>query len=445
MGGEPQSVKTSFLQALANLKNLTGQTPYIRMGGNSADQTWFPNDQPKPYSRIDFALNATLLQVLDVVAKKSETKFSLGLNFLNATGSWIAMDEVKAFHTFMDWNNVYGLEIGNECDMYDENGIRPKDGWTFEEYRNEFQNYTQSIYESKLTPSEIIVGATFAYKPTWFNGLETFIPETKSECNRYSIHAYPMNRCDGNTYPSIAHLMLDGNGGGKFLQSGTYNFRNYVRWADQSQRKMIIGESNSVACGGEPGVSDVFAVSIWAIDWLSSAGLIGLEMINFHEAHGPYDAFAYPSLDSNDIEIRPLYYGLYFFNHAIGRGSRFVAIHSSITDLDLVKTYALIDDTSTDLKIIVLTKYLHNVTEVDIEIELGTLSGGFGDAKLNLLTAPSPSEKLDIEYAGQTFQGASDAIIRGRYEPQVVRKSSDRYAFQMPAFGAALLEISKSD
>jgi hypothetical protein len=49
-----------------------------------------------------------------------------------------------------------------------------------------------------------------------------------------------------------------------------------------------IGESNSVACGGQPNISDVFASALWAVGWLHAGAMANVSGINFHGGEGTY-------------------------------------------------------------------------------------------------------------------------------------------------------------
>jgi hypothetical protein len=62
--------------------------------------------------------------------------------------------------------------------------------------------------------------------------------------------------------------MQDEYGGGYFSASSTrYNFPLYNQFVNAHGRKLYLGESNSVSCGGASGISDVFGAAIWSIDW----------------------------------------------------------------------------------------------------------------------------------------------------------------------------------
>ena len=93
-----KSFRTSFWQALLNLKNLTGTAPRVRMGGGSADDAfWNPTNAPFPYG-ISFSMTPDTLQVLNETYYRTGIKFSLSVNFLNV--SW-ALEEIQAFGQYM--------------------------------------------------------------------------------------------------------------------------------------------------------------------------------------------------------------------------------------------------------------------------------------------------------------------------------------------------------
>lgn len=46
--------------------------------------------------------------------------------------------------------------------------------------------------------------------------------------------------------------------------------------------EFVIGEGNSVACGGMAGVSDTFAAALWVLDFLPHLSKRGVRLFNFH-------------------------------------------------------------------------------------------------------------------------------------------------------------------
>ena len=45
---------------------------------------------------------------------------------------------------------------------------------------------------------------------------------------------------------------------------------------------MVINESNSTSCGGQAGVSDTYATSLWSLDYLLEAARGGVSRVGFH-------------------------------------------------------------------------------------------------------------------------------------------------------------------
>jgi hypothetical protein len=70
----------------------------------------------------------------------------------------------------------------------------------------------------------------------------------------------------------------------------------------------IIGETNSYACHGAPGVSNTAGAALWALDYVLYAASIGVSRVHFHQGIG----FKYNFVSTvSDLSI--LYYQLILF------------------------------------------------------------------------------------------------------------------------------------
>jgi len=92
------------------------------------------------------------------------------------------------------------------------------------------------------------------------------------------------------------------------------------------------GETNSISCGGAPGVSDTYASTLWVLDYLAEMSKAGVVGANFHG--GPDDAYAPVVYSTNvygqkELTVRPLYYGLLAFTELVANKSSWLLTSSS--------------------------------------------------------------------------------------------------------------------
>ena len=83
---------------------------------------------------------------------------------------------------------------------------------------------------------------------------------------------------------------------------------------------LVLGGSNSTACEGAKGVSDVFASTAWGLDWLFVNAQAGMRSVYFHlnnSYYSPVFVTTYSSPDDGEIQyanfVAPLYYAMYAF------------------------------------------------------------------------------------------------------------------------------------
>jgi hypothetical protein len=85
-----------------------------------------------------------------------------------------------------------------------------------------------------------------------------------------------------------------------------------------------VDETNNVSCRGEPGVSNVFASSLWAVDYVARAMASGLAGLNFHDlisepqAYSPLAAEGASQLAAGALQANPEWYALLLARHLLG-------------------------------------------------------------------------------------------------------------------------------
>jgi hypothetical protein len=203
-----------------------------------------------------------------------------------------------------------------------------------------------------------------------------------------------------------------------------------------------MGEFNSLYLGGEAGVSNAFGSALWAIDTMFEYAAVGVDGVNWQTgnfSYNPYNAFAISSNSGAEgntysVTVNPLYYGLLFFQAATGKGARLLPVTLS-TQANL-KAWATLDASGTP-RLVLINKDETAAGTVDITIS------GYSHAHIYRLTAPSYLSTSGVTFAGQTFDGGDNGVIRGTQTIQSVDVSDGVFAVPMPITSAALVVFTK--
>jgi hypothetical protein len=162
-----------------------------------------------------------------------------------------------------------------------------------------------------LLPQRMIQGGAWC-SGRWFSSFSDFMGAFGPTMSSVSIHRYAESVCHGDK-ATIEGLLADKSAGGE--AAGVAGWVALARGVP-----LFIGEGNSVSCGGAEGVSNVWASALWALDVLFSMAAVGVQRWNFHGMPGgPYAVFSFPDAAAEDVQVRPIFYGLLAFAGAVGQ------------------------------------------------------------------------------------------------------------------------------
>ena len=202
----------------------------------------------------------------------------------------------------------------------------------------------------------------------------------------------------------------------------------------------FIGEGNSIACGGQAGVSDVMAAALWAVDALFAHAEAGVARWNFHGCpEGAYTAIAYANASDDAPDVRPLYYGAYAFTVA-ARGELYRATISSSNELVRAHVARTSDGTWTA---VVVHKDPKAAAPARVTLRLPR-DASRGAGSLTRLLAPrnDPFAKTGLTFAGQTWDGTRDGTPSGaRVVEKVVAAADGSFSFDVPPASVAVLSF----
>jgi hypothetical protein len=310
-----------FLQLVRNLD--PGQSPVIRIGGDSADWAWVrASGTAKPLgARVTIRQN--LLSVLRALGTHLDARLILGLN-LEADNVRVARAEALAFVRSIGRAHIRAFEIGNEPELYPVlgwyhlngqsiPGRRPR--YDLAKYEREFRRFAARL------PSLPLAGPSSGL-PSWTGDLGTF-SATAPRVGVITVHRYPLQRCQLEPgtpgFPTIRELLS--------RQSSVGLAESVIpvaRSAHAHGKAIRVDETNSVSCFGAQDVSNTFAAALWALETSFAMARVGVDGVNFHTLPGAvYGLFSFRRVHGRWAgHVAPAYYGLLAFAKTAPPGAK---------------------------------------------------------------------------------------------------------------------------
>ena len=154
------------------------------------------------------------------------------------------------------------------------------------------------------------VGPELAAAKHWQRQLPGVIAQLHE--HTVGVHLYPFSACKDPRAATIPGL----------LSARAADKPRSLAWVVADARAAgapaIISESNSISCGGIPGVSDSPAAAVWAVRFVLSALKTGFGEVRFHLSGASYDPF---SVRGGEVLRRPLESALAALNRWLPVGS----------------------------------------------------------------------------------------------------------------------------
>ena len=465
---------TTFVNLLSWLRDpLTGKGPNLRIGGDSADLSWWWNvtnarDNQDKTCRCCASYNAkrcvsnnlttSLIRTLQediAIPLNSTLVFDVSM-LQNASANWAVQEIIGIFQALSSSSSepafpkvLEGIEIGNEADMYDR-GLRSPN-YTVEDYLRELDMYMRTIFQNPTIqnwlqqhrpgehPFQIVRAGGFAYKWEFLNRTADMLQHYKQFLYSWSDHHYPTLACNisGRPDPTIADLLSEAS-------SHAYATHIAPRVAFVTQPDTFnpdgvafhLGETNSAACSGMLGVSNTMASALWALDYMFELAQVGVSRVNFHGGdHAPY-SWWWIDVETGVPKVQPLYYAMYVWSQYItnqGPGTRIIPFPlspsaqpgncHSLKDGDpkggCIKTWAVKDD-NLNIRVVIINKLL-NPTQKQQKVKV-TLSSCYQGGYVGFLgpTASANHKGLSsesIDFSGLTWEGSQHGERMGQYVP----------------------------
>jgi hypothetical protein len=431
-GRDPRAVNPVLIGLIRNLA--LGQSPVLRIGGNSADYTWWPIRGVIPPGNVRYALTEGWLRTTKALASALGARMIMGVNLAGGRPA-VAVAEARALLGGIGRRYIQALEIGNEPDVY---GVFP---WYRDRRGRLFfarpHNYNLSAYIRQFSQWRAALGQTPVAGPafaelTWLSGLGTFINAERG-LKVLTLHRYPLRAClqDPNApgYPTIPALLSDSSSNG-LAQA----LVPYVGTAHAHGLPFRVDEMNSASCSGKRGVSDTFAAALWVLDTLFNLANAGVDGVNIHSLPGAaYELFTFTHTSAGwKAFVHPEYYGMLLFAQAFPPGARLLPV--SVSPNGPLKVWATrAPDLQT--RVVVINKDPANTYQVQLQV-----AGLSGQAHLERLQAPSVSSTGGVTLGGQTFgDQTTTGTLPGPPQTEAVSPILGTYTVTVPPASAALL------
>ncbi|MDQ6806968.1 MAG: glycosyl hydrolase family 79 C-terminal domain-containing protein [Actinomycetota bacterium] len=324
-GTDPAAINPVFVHLLRNLA--PGRAPVLRIGGDSTDWTWWPVPKMLQPPGITYDITSDWLAVARALAHVADAHYILGIN-LEADKRAIETAEANALVAGIGRRYVTALELGNEPELYSKLGWyrlgssyipgRPSN-YDFDGFTKEFSRFLGAV-------STVPIAGPSTGSYWWLTHLAQFLAAEPS-LGMVTVHSYWLNKCLSSTnlpgYPTVRNLLNP--------HPPSRLARGLAKFAALAHGRGVpirIDEMNSVTCGGQHGVSDVFASSLWALNALFEAMSDGVDGVNLHTFPGTANQlFGFTMAGGHwAATVRPEYYGLLMFARAAPPGSKLLKI-----------------------------------------------------------------------------------------------------------------------
>jgi len=434
-GSDSRRLDPAFEQLLRNLA--PGQSPVLRIGGDSSDTTWWPVAGVHRPAGVTYSLSPRWLAVVRRLATDTGARLILGID-LEAGQPGLARAEGRALLRGLGGRVLRALEIGNEPTRYvlfpwyhTRSGhavFARRRGYGFGSFATEF------THVASLLPASVPLAGPTLTGFGWMRNLGAFLGAQR-HIGVVTFHRYPLNRCFTTVrspqYPTVANL-LDARSSRGLGQS----LAAYVSIAHRHGLPFRLDEINSVACGGKAGVSNTLASSLWALDTLFATARAGVSGVNVHTFPGAaYALFSFRRAGGRWLtSVRPEYYGLLMFAWAAPPGSRIVAVRQR--GGSAVRSWGTRGADGT------IRVTLINDDPARPHVVLVRLpSGARRPATLIRLRGPGLDATAGVTLGGRSFAPTSGGRLGQVRSSAVASPAPGEYLVSVPAASAALLRI----
>lgn len=406
----------------------------LRFGGGTVDRTGWQRGTRTAKSPANVLFPADVDRVF-AFARATGYRVLFALNLGSSTKE-VAADEA-AYVVQAGGDALYGLEIGNEPNVYSHDQRNPAGevyqshrrppAYSVKDYIAEHRAFAEAIHAS--APAAVLTGPAVTDRDI-SDWTIPFVNEMAPGIAMITQHFYSLrlqavakrNAANAATIPNLLSVQTH--------DSADASAATLERLAQSARLPWRMAECNSCNKGGQAGVSDVFASALWGVDYLFTLASRGAAGVNLHA--GPMPKFKYTPVAStgSQFNAQPLYYGMLLF-HVAAQG-RLVPLEVNAPGVNLT-AYAVLDDGGT-LRVTVINKDVTHDANVEI-------SPGAPYARGAALKLAGPS----LDATSGTTLGGSAVQADGSWTPgalEDVARSGATFHTTLKAGSAAMIRFA---
>jgi len=397
----------------------------LRIGGNSADNVNDNNGQLPADSACEAVDKCPILDNLYAFAQAAGIKiiFTLRLKVFNTSAAaGEAAYIMKHFSSLTDC-----LEVGNEPNVYIS---------SFSTYNSDFQAYRTAILNAAPTAKFCAPATTNGGGQPW---AESFATQYKGDSTILLIcgHYYPGARTGSGATADI-NFLLDPSRISTGSNNYAFYFSQFPSTAVANGEIYRLEETNSLASQGELGVSNVYASSLWALDYMHFWATQNARGLNFHTgATSVYDPIM-PTTLSATYTAEPVAYGLKAFGLGSSGENVSTVVGSNPNSVNIT-AYGVLDPSTGNLFVTIINKeHFAGAKNATVTLVPGATYTA-GKVWTLQQTASDVTATTGVTLGGAAIGG--DGSWNGTTSP-ISPSSSGNFTINVPAASAAIVELT---
>jgi hypothetical protein len=334
--------RAGIVRLLRRLEVARGAPMPLRIGGASADETWWDPTGRRPHPpTIRHAIGPPTLDALNALSTALRAPVTMTVN-LQLDDPANALVLARAARQRLG-ARLAALEIGNEPDLYTRarafgpkavQRLRKRATYTPADYVRDAGRYLGALSAGLAGPDRprLVVGG-FAGNADFTAALPRLIAAHRAQVGAVAAHRYGEPACV--LRPDVTDVRS------RLLDTDTARTRldalaPLIGLAHARGLPLRVAELNSAPCGGAPGISDSFGAALWLTDSLFELVRLGADEADVHT----FDRAVYAPFArrGTTVTVRPPFYGMLAFARAAPRGTRLVPVR--VSDAGPVRAWA---------------------------------------------------------------------------------------------------------
>jgi hypothetical protein len=421
--------------------------PLLRIGGESADHSWWPI----PHYRKPFGITYNLTPAFTVaarrLAKAANAKLMLGVN-LQADRSKLVKVESHELLRRIGAKYIRSFQVGNEPNLYTViPWYKMLNGHPVPQYSKVGTpvfarppsygpaDFAGEVYRMLRVMPRFPVAGPETNEAPWLAAFTRFL-HPAGRAVTLTSHAYGGNKCTVDPsqwkFPTVPHLLSLPASRDQLAAIG-----HYIGVAHSRGDGFGVDELGTVSCSGLWGVSNSMASALWVMDTLFSLRDSGVDSVNLHTVKGVNKLFVPKRTHGRwHAAVGPWYYGALMFTRAAPAGSRLLRVAgggqattrvwATLGRDHLVRVLVINDSIGAGARVLV-----HNPPDY-----------GRRPGTLELLRARSAYATHGLSLGGRSFGATTTGALRPPITRSVHRRGGV-YAVTLPPASAGLLTLAR--